>query len=118
MEKREFARLFRSQLELAACAADQRLSRQVPRQFGILRNTPGPSGRRITFEQAVEELFVSESAFFLIIDVAVAEVTSSTTWVWVRESGHAPGPFEVTWNQPPGSGPFKQVAVGTIRVVD
>ena len=66
-------------------------------------------------KQALSELFVSEDAFYLIIDMVAVEVSATTTWVWVRESGHHPGPFEKTWNNPPGSGPFKQLAVERIR---
>ncbi len=117
MLKQEFEALLRSQLEVAACRADEQLRRPVPRRFGILRGTPKREGRRITVEQAVDELYVSDNAFFAIIDLAVVEVASDTTWVWARESGHTPCASESTWNQPVGAGPFKQLIATEIRVV-
>ena len=63
----------------------------------------------------MSELFLSETEFYRIIDLAVVDISPTTTWVWARESGHRPVAFEATWNQPPGSGPFKQLIAEEIR---
>src|SRR5712692_10401882 len=115
MTRREFDLLFRRKLGEAADLAQAKLGRPVPCNFGIFRGTPGPNGRRVSLEEALSELFLSETAFYRIIDLAVVEVSPTMTWVWARESGHPPSAFEASWNQPPGSGPFKQVIYEQIR---
>jgi hypothetical protein len=45
-----------------------------------------------------------------VIDVSVMKATSNITRARVVVSGHKPVvAFEQTWNDPPGSGPFKQM---------
>jgi hypothetical protein len=61
------------------------------------------------------ELWLSEDRFYRIVDLIVAEVATSTTWIWARESGHEPSSFEKTWNQPPGVGPFKVAVFDRVR---
>jgi hypothetical protein len=53
-----------------------------------------------------------------IIDVAVIKVSHDEVTVFVRPSGYAPRSFEETWNDPPGSGPFKQLLAGKIELLD
>ena len=115
MSRRDFDLLFRRKLREAADLAEAKLGRSIPRNFGILRGSSGPDGRRVSIEQAVSELFLSETEFYRVIDLAVVEVSATTTWVWARESGHHPAAFEVSWNQQPGSGPFKHLISDTIR---
>jgi len=115
MSRREFELLFRRKLDEATDLAESKLGRSLARNVGILRQSPKSDGRRISVEEAVSELFLSETEFYRIIDLAVVEVSPTTTWVWARESGHQPAAFEATWNQPPGSGPFKQLIAEQIR---
>src|SRR6266480_7107049 len=103
MNRRDFDLLFRAKLNEAAELAEAKLGRPVPRHFGILRDSPRSDGRRVSVEQCLSDLFLSDAKFFRIVDLAVAEVSPTTTWVWVRESGHAPASFSDTWNQPAGS---------------
>ena len=112
MTRQEFALLFRQKLAEAADLAEAKLGRSVPRTFGIVRH----DGRRVSPDDALSELFLSETEFYRFIDLAVVEVSPTTTWVWTRESGHHPSAFEDTWNQPPGSGPFKQLISDQIRL--
>ena len=88
MKKNEFVELFRKHLELSAQIAEINIGHPISRNFGIMRDSPFPNGRRISIEQAADELFISETELFRVIDLAVVEVSPTTTWVWVRESGH------------------------------
>jgi hypothetical protein len=115
MNRREFEELFRQKLNEAAKLAETSLNKNFSREFGILRNSPRADGRRISVEEAVTELYISESRFFLIIDIAVVEVSPAITWFWTQESGHPPSSFDQTWNQPQGSGPFKIMFADNIR---
>ena len=115
MERQNFRELFLAKLGRAAELAEARLGHPVPRQFGILRGTPEEDGRRVSLDDALAELWLSETRFYRIIDLAVVELSPSTTWVWARESGHPPSAFDETWNDPRGSGPFKILEWPTIR---
>lgn len=117
MNADEFRILFVEKLNEAARIAEASLGSPISRNFIILRDSPKSDGRRISVDQAASELFVTNEKFFRIIDLAVVEVSPTTTTVWARESGHAPGSFDNTWNQPPGSGPFKQLISADIRQV-
>ncbi|MFN8637160.1 MAG: hypothetical protein U0893_25205 [Chloroflexota bacterium] len=114
--KSEFARRFHDALEAATCYADEQLGRPVPRNFMVWFHGPTYSGRVITPELAIDTLYLGEDRFYLIIDFGVMEVRSRTTTVFVRVSGHPPGSWDQTWNDPPGSGPFKQIQLLTIQV--
>jgi hypothetical protein len=74
VKRDDFEALFRRKLEEAAQNADAQLGVEVPRHFGILRESPKADGRRISVEEAVSELFISDVAFYRIIDLAVVEV--------------------------------------------
>jgi hypothetical protein len=113
--RQDFSELFLAGLDRAAASAEAQLCRAVPRRFGILRGSPGPDGRRISVEEALSELWISEDRFYRVIDLAPVEVLPSITWVWVRESGHPPSAFDETWNEPRGSGPFKVLVPAKIR---
>jgi len=115
MSRREFELLFRRKLDEARELAEAKLGRPLPSNLGVLRGSPKSDGRRISVEEAMSELFLSETEFYRIIDLVVVEVSATTTRVWARESGHRPAAFEATWNQPPGSGPFKQLIAEQIR---
>ena len=65
---------------------------------------------------AIHDLYLGTDRFYRIIDVAVIEVGKGHTTVFVRASDHKPASFEQTWNDPPGSGPFKQLIADSIKV--
>ena len=107
MTRAEFSALFTSQLDLAVDAAEARFGHPLARCYEILRGSPDCEGRRITVDDALEELWISSDRFHRIIDLAVADYSPVMTWIWVREAGYAPSAFEEKWNDPPGAGPFK-----------
>jgi hypothetical protein len=114
MTKAEFKVLFDAALERAAVNADEQLGYRVPRNFHINFGNPR-APVSIPAEEALDRLYLGEDRFFPVIDVAVVEVGDDRTIVYVRPSGHTPGPFERTWNDPPGSGPFHQLIAQTIK---
>jgi hypothetical protein len=107
MTRAEFQALLLRKLEEAAQQADVRHGRKIPRDFGIVLGAPNTTGRHVSITDALAELYISESSFYRCIDLALTEVASGKAWFWAQKSGHEPGPFESTWNAPPGSGPFK-----------
>jgi hypothetical protein len=113
--KDEFARRFGEALEVAAANAEARFRRPIPRNFRI--ELHGANHIRDLMEPAaaVDALYLDEDRFYVIIDLAVLGVGPSWTTVFTRVSGHAPGPWEKTWNDPPGSGPFKQLLSAELR---
>lgn len=116
MTKDEFQSLFESALESTATYADHELGWRTPRIFRILLYGGGSPGRYVTPEAAVDTLYLGDDRFHRIIDIAVVEVGNEVTTCFVRASDHTPGPFDQTWNSPPGSGPFKQLLADDIGV--
>jgi hypothetical protein len=114
MTKETFRGLFQAALEAAASNADEQLGRRVSRNFRIRFGEP-KARPWIDPDTALDRLYLGANRFYLIIDVAVVEAAGDWTAVYVRPSGHRPGSFEQTWNDPPGSGPFKQLVTGTIK---
>ena len=72
--------------------------------------------RTMTPDEALENLYLGPHAFFRIVDVAVLRILKDRCVVFIRVSGHKPAAFAETWNQPEGSGPFKQIDAETIEV--
>jgi hypothetical protein len=117
MTKEEFRGLFKDALEAAARNAEEQLGHTVPRSFRILLHGAGHPGDLMDPAAAVDALYLGEELFYRIIDLAVVKVGKHFTTVFVRASGHRPGPFEQTWNTPPGTGPFKQLIAEKIKIV-
>ncbi len=117
MTKDEFKELFDGALKSAAAHAEQRLNRQLPTDFQIMLHGAGHRGDLLSPSEAVDALFLGENKFYRVIDVAVVAVSDQFTRVFVSASGHEPGSFEQTWNEPPGSGPFKQVFSKEIEII-
>ena len=117
MKKQEFQQLFENALELAAINAEKQLKRQVSRNFIILLYGGGYSGSLMTSLEVLDHLYLGEQRFYRIIDVAVVEVGSISSKVFLRISQHDPTNFGSTWNNPPGSGPFKQLVAESIHIV-
>ncbi len=118
MIKQEFQQRFEAALEEAVQYAERQLYRTLSRQFHIRLYGANHAGDLLTLNQATDALYLGETLFYRIIDLAVIEVSSQNTVLFVRASGHTPLTFEQTWNTPPGSGPFKQLHAQTIKVIE
>lgn len=111
MTRDEFGKLFERVIENAAKNAELIFKIHVPRTFHIEIIGARRPRRILPPDKVVDDLFISESQFWQVINVGVTEVntTYQFTIISLSVSGHEPGPFENTWNTPPGNGPFKQV---------
>jgi hypothetical protein len=118
LTRREFAERFHRALEEAAQLAAGEVGHAIPRTFLVELHGAGYSRVEMTPEAAVEALYLGGTLFYRIIDIAVIAVSASTSTVFVRASGHEPSTWDRTWNDPPGSGPFKQLVAARIRLTD
>lgn len=118
MTKGEFKDLLDAALEAAIASAAQRLGRKLSRYVQVLLHGAGHPGDLMSPAQALDALYLGKDKFYRVIDVAVVEVGQQHTVVFVRASAHHPASFEQTWNDPPGSGPFKQLEAMDIKVLD
>jgi hypothetical protein len=118
MTNQEFQQRFEAALEVAVQNAEHQLHRTLSRQLHIRLYGADHSGELLEVKQATDALYLGEDLFYRIIDIAVIETGSQATVLFVRASGHTPATFEHTWNDPPGSGPFKQLLAQTIKVVE
>lgn len=109
MTRDAFKILFWSALETAADNAARILGRAVPRVFEIEMHGLAPAPRTLTVDQAFDEIYLEPERFYRVIDLAVLRVSGEVTTIFMRVSGHPPDTFEKTWNQPAGTGPFKQL---------
>ncbi len=117
MQFDEFKQLFASALEIAAENAEGELGREISRSYEIILHGAGHSGDIVDPDKAAIDLFIDEERFYRVIDIAVQQVSSEVSRVFVRVSGHKPVPFDETWDTPKGSGPFKQI-MAQIQEVD
>ncbi len=107
MNREEFKRLFRQNIDEAIAKTRQITSINFPEEVEIELYAPGESGSRMSIEDGVDILFLGEDKFYRLIDVSVLKVEKRKLVIFVRVSGHAPSDFRKTWNTPPGNGPFK-----------
>jgi hypothetical protein len=117
MTREEFMALFEQSLEEAARNAETKLGRAVPRSFEIVLRPNPPYPGMMTVDEACDKVYLGRDRFYLIIDLAVVRVSLDAVVVYMRPSGHEPGPFDQTWNQPPGTGPFKQLLSNDISEI-
>ena len=117
MSKEQFETLFDRALETAAEEAAQRLQRPVPRRFEIEMHGLGEHSQLISKDGALDLLYLGPDLFYRIIDISVISVSDNVVRIFLCVSGHQPGSFEETWNQPPGTGPFKQLHPQHIAIV-
>lgn len=118
MTKDDFKNLFEAALERSVTSAEEQLQRKLPQNFRILLHGAGHSGDLLHPSAVLDEIYLGEDKFYTIIDIAVVEVSKQSATIFVRVSSHAPVPFEQTWNDPPGNGPFKLLVAKEIRIVD
>ena len=117
MSKEEFKTLFEHALEVAAQNAEKKLGRPVPRQFAIAMGGLAPKTRILSKEVTLEKIYLGPDKFYRIIDVSVCRVSKDVSSVYLVISGHTPCSLDQTWNQPPGSGPFKQVLADKVELI-
>jgi len=113
--KSEFGALLLRSLEAAAESAERRLGIAISRNLEIQFEGFSPHPRKLTGDQAVDELYVGPDRFYRVVNVGVVEVRKERTVVSMCVSGHPPSSFADTWNQPNGAGPFKQIEWADIR---
>ena len=116
MTKSEYLSIFETALDVAAKNAESMLGFPIPKMYEIGFHGLAPSSRSLSKEAAFEALYLGPDRFFRIIDISVRRVSNQVCTVFLRVSSHPPGSFDQTWNQPAGSGPFKQVLASEIEV--
>ncbi len=116
MEKNEFRLLFNKALNQAVEQAEKKLGQTIPKKFTIELHGAGVSKTLVDPEVALDHIYLSPDSFYRIIDLSVIAVKEGETIIFVRISNHKPGRFEQTWNQPQGSGPFKQLLAERIEI--
>ena len=118
MTREEFKVLFERALNVAAENAEQQLGRPVPRSFEIEFHGDYPLARMMKKDDAFEAIYLGPDRFFRVIDISVSRISKDVSTIYMAVSGHPPDTWDRTWNQPPGSGPFKQVFAAKIAVVE
>lgn len=109
MNREEFHELFYASLDKAAQIAEVKTGREVPRNYRLMLHGANYPGVLFSPEEAFEILYLGNEQFYLLIDLGVMNVSGGLTTIFTRVSAHDPGPFDSTYNQPKGSGPFKQL---------
>lgn len=113
MIKSDFRQLFLSALTTAAENAEKKIAHAIPRSFVVELHAPDSPGLRVSFDEALVQLYLGDDRFYKIIDVGVKELLPRETIVFVRVSGHQPTGYDGTWD-PSGSGPFKQIVAAEL----
>ncbi|MDM7921935.1 MAG: hypothetical protein QUS14_06515 [Pyrinomonadaceae bacterium] len=116
MTKEEFKNLLVSSLELAAKYAEEKLDIRIPRDFQILLFGAGHNGDLLSVKEVVDVLYLGPELFYRVIDLSVVKVSATYATVFARVSGHSPGDFESTWNDPKTCGPFRQLIAEEIEI--
>jgi predicted hydrolase (HD superfamily) len=117
MEFEQFRELFLSALQLAIKNAETNLGKAIPQDFIILLHGAGHAGNEISADAAAQALYIDENHFYRIIDVAVQQISTTQTYIFVRVSGHPPASLAETVNYALGYGAFKQL-LAAIKVKD
>jgi hypothetical protein len=108
MTRGDFRRLLQEALSLAADNAEAKLKKSIPRSYLVRLHAFGYDDRLVSVDDALDKLYLGGDRFFRIVDVAIAEVRSDASVVFVRPSGHEPDVWSTTWD-PSSCGPFKQI---------
>lgn len=115
----EFNNLFQNALNIAIKNAEEQLHRKLPsNDVQIILHGAGYSGAILDPLTVAKNLYIGKDKFYRIIDVSVIKISSKLVTIFVRASSHSPGTFDQTWNDPPGSGPFKQLIAQEIEIED
>lgn len=107
MTKEEFRCIYMKALDAAVNDVKARCHCSVisPKIFIELHGA-GSAGDMIDIDQAFDRIFISDSEFYKIVDLAVKKCESEKTVVFMRISDHGLGKFDQTWS-PDDFGPFK-----------
>jgi hypothetical protein len=112
----EFYELFESALSIAVGNAEKRLHQRLPHEIIVELHGAGNTGKLMDPFQAAKVLYLGEDRYYRVIDIALIKVNKRESIVFVRASSHSPGTFAQTWNNPHGSGPFKQIMATEIEI--
>jgi len=114
MTRADFQKLFQRALISAAKNADKRVVAPISRSFSIELHAPSAPNHIINVDEATDHLYLGDKRFYKIIDVAIKELETDRSVVFVRASGHPPVDFGETCD-PAGLGPFKHMLATTIK---
>ena len=116
MQRHQFEAIFHEALAEAARNAETKIARSVPHNFEIELHGAGYRRALLDPPAAIEQLYLDPDRFYRVIDIAVTAIGPHRARVFVRVSNHEPGSWDQTWNDPPGSGPFRQLLAESIEV--
>jgi hypothetical protein len=105
----EFTSLLLLVLEDASDSAEVQFQVPIARNFVVELHGSEHAGVPMSTDEAARAVYLGPDIFYRLIDVGVKGTDGKSTTIFMRVSDYPPGPFEKTWNQPPGRGPFKQV---------
>jgi hypothetical protein len=114
MTKSDFRALFIRALDIAAENAKLKLPKPIPRSFVVELHAPGYSGRTVSVDEALDQIYLGSDSFYRIIDVAIKRLLPGGSVAFVRVSGPPPAEFGRTWD-PTHLGPFKQILAEEIE---
>lgn len=90
MTKGDFRKLFLKALNAAADNAEATLALPVPRSFKIELHAPRSTGTEMGVDEALDQIWLGNTRFYRVIDVAIKEALPGKSLAFVRVSGHAP----------------------------
>jgi len=105
MDRQAFEDRFLAAVDAAVSGATGVLK---PKRVTIELHGRGYGGVAMAVDRAAKILYLGPETFYRIIDLGLLDANEDEAKVFVRASGHAPGPWSATWD-PNGSGPFKQL---------
>lgn len=111
MTRTQFNALFRGAIDEAIAAAQKVIQRAVPPTILVELHSLHVHGELVSASRALDEIYLDEMRFFKIVDIGFKGIDHDKCVVFVRVSGHSPGPFSETWD-PTRFGPFKIIEIG------
>jgi hypothetical protein len=106
MGKGDLARLF----EIAAERALKDAGLPPSGDLGVEFHGTSIQQNPITMQQTVDLLWLGPDRFYVVVDVGVLRGGEGQPVLFVRPSGHEPGPLSSTW-RPDDLGPFKSIGL-------
>jgi hypothetical protein len=102
--------LFRC-IHISLETAQREVAEPLPEQLRLELPAFGQAGREASLEEVLAALYI-DGTFPRVVDVAIRGIINKRTIIWIRPSGHAyVSDITDTWNQPPGTGPFKSIGL-------
>jgi hypothetical protein len=86
MTRSRFCELLTQALDRAAEQAEARLGTRIPRSFLIELHSPQSPGRRVSLDEALDQLYVDADRWYRIIDTAITQVMPDTSVAFMRVS--------------------------------